>query len=114
MSKVYCVTEPITYRDGIPTPLFDVSPALKYGDLEILAKHNNSMFASVPMVRHFRDKLKDFCDDDYILPVGDPVTIATVAAIASDINNGYFKMLKWDKKSRNYLVVEINAYGGQL
>lgn len=114
MSKVYCVTEPITYRDGVPTPLFDVSPALKYGELEILAKHNNSMFASVPMVRHFRDKLKDFSDDDYILPVGDPVTIATVAAIASDINNGYFKMLKWDKKSRNYLVVEINAYGAAL
>ena len=114
MSKVYCVTEPITYKDGKPEPLFDISPALKFGELEILAKHNNSMFASVPMVRHFREMLKDFSDDDYILPVGDPVTIATVAAIAADMNEGYFKMLKWDKKQRQYLVVEINAWGDAL
>ena len=114
MSKVYCVTEPITYINGTPQPLFDISPALRYGELEILAKHNNSMFASVPMVRYFREKLKDFCDDDYILPVGDPVTIAAVAAIAADMNKGYFKMLKWDKKQRQYLVVEINAWGDEL
>ena len=114
MARVFCVTEPITYRDGVPQQLFDISPALEYGELEILAKHNNSMFASVPMIRHFREKLKDFCDDDFILPVGDPVTIAAVAAIAADINKGYFKILKWDKKQRKYLVVEINAWGESL
>jgi hypothetical protein len=114
MSKVYCVTEPVTYRDGVPEPLFDISPAMTFGEIEILAKHNTNMFASVPMVRYFREKLKDFSDDDYILPVGDPVTIAAVAAVASDINNGYFKMLKWDKKQKKYFVVEIDAYGNEL
>lgn len=114
MGKVFVVTEPITYRDGIPQPLFDISPALEYGELEILTKHNNNMFASVPMVRYFREKLKDFCDEDYILPVGDPVTIAAVAAVAADINKGYFKILKWDKKQRKYLVVEINTWGKEL
>lgn len=111
MSKVYLASEPITYKDGAPQPLFDVTPALKYGELVILSQHNNSMFASVPMIRHFREKLKDFSDEDYILPVGDPVTIAAVAAVAADINDGYFKMLKWDKKQREYLVIEINAWG---
>lgn len=114
MATVYCVTEPITYRDGIPEPLFDVSPALQYGDLEILAKHNHSMLASTPMVRYFRDKLRHFTDEDYILPVGDPVTIAAVAAIAADINKGYFKILKWDKRSKSYFPIEINAWGESL
>lgn len=114
MSKVYIVTEPITYKNGAPVPAFDISPALKYGELVILTKHNHSMLASVPMIRYLRDQLKDFCDDDYILPVGDPVTIAAVAAVASDINKGYFKMLKWDKRERKYMPIEIDAWGDSL
>jgi hypothetical protein len=111
MSKVFCVTEPITYRDGAPVTLFDISPALKYGEIEILAKHNHNMFATVPMVRFFREKLKDFNDDDYILPVGDPVIIATVAAIAADMNNGQYKILKWDKPTRQYASIQVNIDG---
>jgi hypothetical protein len=72
------------------------------------------MLASVPMIRFLREKLKDFSDDDYILPVGDPITIASVAAVASDINKGYFRMLKWDKRERKYMVIEINAWGKEL
>lgn len=114
MGKVYCVTEPITYRDGEPKQLFDITPATKYGDIEILAKHNHNMFASVPMVRFFRDKLSTFCDDDYILPVGDPVIIGTVTAIASDINNGRVNLLKWDKREHKYLPITIDVYGKAL
>lgn len=111
MPKVYVVTEPITYKDGVPTPAFDISPALQYGELVILTKHNQSMIASVPMIRYLREQLKDFSDEDCILPVGDPVTIAAVAAVAADINRGYFKMLKWDKRNRAYMVIEIDAWG---
>lgn len=114
MAKVFIVTEPITYRDGVPQPLFDISPALKFGELEILAKHSHSMIASVPMVRYFREKLKNYSNDDFILPVGDPVTIATVAAIAADMNKGYIKMLKWDKRQAAYIPIEINVWGEEL
>jgi len=114
MSVVYCVTEPITYKDGIVVPLFDISPAREFGEIRILTEHNQSMTASVPMVRMIREKMKGFCDADYILPVGDPVVIATVAAIASDLNHGYFQMLKWNKRMRQYDVYKINAYGSKL
>lgn len=114
MSTVYCVTEPITYKEGIQVPLFDISPAREFGQIKILTEHNQSMSASVPMVRMLREKLKDFTDEDYILPVGDPVVIATVSAICSDLNNGKFKMLKWNKRMRQYDVYTINAYGGKL
>ena len=114
MSVVYCVTEPITYKDGIVVPLFDISPAREFGEIRILTEHNQSMTASVPMVRMIREKMKGFSDEDYILPVGDPVVIATVAAIASDLNHGYFQMLKWNKRMRQYDVYKINAYGSKL
>ena len=113
-ARVFVCTEPITYRDGQPEPMFDVSPALQYGSLEILTRHNQSMFISVPMVRSIREKLKDFNDNDFILPVGDPVTIGAVCAIAADINGGYYKILKWDKKQRKYLPIEIQVWGEQL
>jgi hypothetical protein len=111
MGKVYVVTEPITYKDGVPIPQFDLTPAMKYGELEILAKHNMSMFASVPMVRFFRDRLRDFNDDDLILPVGDPTIIATVGAIAADINHGRYKILKWDKRLRSYIPIQVDIRG---
>lgn len=114
MSVVYCVTEPITYKEGVPAPLFDISPAREFGEIVILTEHGHSMSASVPMVRMLREKLKDFGDDDYILPVGDPVMIATVTAIASDINHGYYQMLKWNKRLRQYEVFKINVYGNKL
>jgi len=114
VSKVYCVTEPITFKDGQPIPLFDISPAIEYGELEILTRHSQSMIFSVPMVRALRDSLKNFSDEDYILPVGDPITIGAVCAIAADINGGFYKVLKWDKRTRKYMPIEINVWGAQL
>lgn len=111
MSKVFVVSEPLTYREGKATPMFDITPAMEYGEIEILTKYNQSMFLSVPMVRQLRNDLKDFCDDDYILPVGDPVMIGTVCAVAADINNGLFKILKWDKRQRKYLPITVQAWG---
>lgn len=108
---VFVVTEPITYKEGNLVPLFDISPAMKYGDIEILTKHNQDMaVSSMSMIPVLRQKLSKFNDEDYILPVGDPVTIAAVAAIAADMNGGYFKMLKWHKGQRKYVVIEINAW----
>lgn len=110
-SKVYCVTEPVTYKDGAVAPMFDITPALQFGDIDIVTKHNQSMFLSSLMVTHIRNKLKDFSDDDYILPVGDPTVIGTVCAIAADINEGRYKILKWDKKQRKYLPITVDIWG---
>ena len=114
MSIVYVVTEPITYREGNPVPLFDISPAMKFGEIEILTKHSQDMMvSSQSMIPILRSKLAKYTDEDYILPVGDPVTIAAVAAIAADMNGGFFRILKWHKSSRKYVVIDVNAWGEQ-
>jgi len=109
--KVYCVTEPLSYKNGEPQPLFDISGALKFGEIEVLTKHGHSLVVSEPVVSMLREKLVDYCDDDYILPIGDPLMIGVVVAIAADINSGFVRMLKWDKRTRDYLVMPVDIYG---
>jgi hypothetical protein len=64
----------------------------------------------------FRDtfeKLKDFNDSDFLLAMGDPVAIAIASIVASDINNGRLKILKWDREHRAYYPVEIDIYNNR-
>lgn len=114
MSKVYVVCEP-THRIGDNlVKTMDLSPALQYGELEILLPNSQSLYSPVPTVRALREKLKDFSDEDYILPVGDPVLISTVAMVAGEINNGQVTFLKWDKPTRKYLAITVDSYGRSL
>jgi NAD(P)H-flavin reductase len=42
--------------------------------------------------------------------VGDPVIIGLSAAIVSDVTNGQFNMLKWDKREYRYYPLEFDMY----
>jgi len=42
------------------------------------------------------------------LLIGDPSIIGIACSIASDINMGYYKVLKWDRKREKYHPIEIN------
>ena len=106
---VFVVCEPVSHVDG--KPKIDLTPAMKYGDLEVLLKHSQSLLAPVPTVRSLRDKLRNFSDDDYLLPVGDPVLMSTVAMVAGYFNHGRVKFLKWDKFQRGYIVIQVDTSG---
>lgn len=108
MSKVYVVCEPVS-RDG--SAKVDLSPAMEYGELEVLLAHSQSLLAPVPTVRKLREKLENFSDEDYILPVGDPVLMSTVSMVAANRNKGRVKFLKWDRLQRKYLVIQVDTSG---
>ena len=55
-------------------------------------------------------KLKDYTIRDYLLLTGDPAIIGVACSIVSDITNGKYNLLKWDKQERRYYPVEINLY----
>jgi hypothetical protein len=73
--------------------------------------HTQSLFAPVPTVRKLRERLEEFSDDDYILPVGDPVLMSTVSMVAAEMNNGRVAFLKWDRIQRRYLVIRVDISG---
>jgi hypothetical protein len=57
-----------------------------------------------------RKNLKDFTKQDYILLTGDPAVIGISCAIASDMTNGQFNLLKWDRREFKYYPIEFDLY----
>lgn len=55
-------------------------------------------------------KLSQFCDNDYLLLIGDPVLIGIASAIAASKNNGRVKFLKWDRMENRYYSVTMNIF----
>ena len=107
-NRVFIVCEP-TSPEG--RPKIDFSPAAVFGQIVVLNKHSQSLLAPVPTVRRLLDQLKDYSDGDYILPVGDPVLMSTVAMVASRVNGGRVNVLKWDRNTHRYLVIPVDATG---
>ena len=68
------------------------------------------MYSAGALIHELRKKLENFNDEDHLLLVGDPAIIAATSAVVSDINNGKFKMLKWDRESAKYYPLSVNLY----
>ena len=111
MNKVY-ITQEALYRDkttGEMIPRFDVTPAAVYGDIEILTSSKVTPLTPAPTVQMLKHKLRNFNDDDYILPTGDPTIISMVVLVAAMMNRGRVKMLKWDRQARAYITIQIDT-----
>jgi hypothetical protein len=109
-NKVYLVQEIPTDRDT-GQPKIDITPALKYGEIKIMFPRLKQMqFSPGPMVMEIKNSLKDFTADDYLLLYGDPAIIGVVCAVASDITNGKFKLLKYDRRQFSYYAIELNIF----
>ena len=86
--------------------------AEEYGDLKVILPHNkNIILSSGPVTIKLRQELKDFNDNDYLLLIGDPAIIAIAGAIASEVNLGKFKVLRWDRNESRYYDIEIDLRG---
>ena len=91
---------------------YNVRSAEKFGDLKIMLPDRKQMIlASGPLTFELQKHLKDFNDNDYLLLIGDPAIIGLCCAIASDFNNGKFKVLKWDRNDKRYYDLEIDLRG---
>ena len=90
----------------------NIRSAEKFGDLKVVLPDNRQIvLSSGPLTFKLRHELKDFNDKDYLLLMGDPAIIAVAGAVVSDINNGRFKVLKWDRDEKKYYDIEIDLRG---
>ena len=76
----------------------------------LLPEFSQMIFSPGPLVYKLRQGLKDFTKDDHLLLTGDPALIGVACSIVSDITNGKYNLLKWDKQERKYYPIEINLY----
>jgi hypothetical protein len=93
------------------TPKINIIGAQKYGDFKfLLPEFSQMIFSPGPLVFKLRQGLKNFTEKDHLLLTGDPALIGVACSIVSDITNGKYNLLKWDKQERKYYPITINLY----
>jgi hypothetical protein len=106
---VYVIQEIPGTKDG--KPKINIIGASQYGKLNfLLPELSQIIFSPGPLIFKLREKLKNFSQKDYLLLTGDPAIIGVACSIVSDITNGKYNLLKWDKQERKYYPIEINLY----
>ena len=111
-SRVFVIQEIAGTKAG--TPKINIMGASVYsssGKFEfLLPEFSQMVFSPGPLVYKLRQGLKDFTKKDYLLLTGDPAIIGVACSIVSDITNGKYNLLKWDKQERKYYPISINLY----
>ena len=108
-NKVYVIQEVAGTKSGAPK--INIMGASRYGKFEfLLPEFSQIIFSPGPLVYKLRQGLKNFTTEDYLLLTGDPAIIGVACSIVSDMTNGKYNLLKWDKQERQYYPIEINLY----
>ena len=111
-SRVFVIQEIAGTKAG--NPKINIMGASSYSSSGkfnfLLPEFSQIIFSPGPLVYKLRQGLKDYTSDDYLLLTGDPAIIGVACSIVSDITNGRYKLLKWDKQERKYYPIEINLY----
>ena len=106
---VYVIQEIAGTKAG--RPKINILGAQKYGTIKVLLKEDSQMiFSPGPIIFQLTKLLKNFSTDDYLLLTGDPAIIGVACSVVSDITNGKYKLLKWDRQERTYYPIKINLY----
>ena len=110
--KVYVVQEIPGSQAG--TPKINIMGAAAYSTSGkfnfLLPEFSQMIFSPGPLIFKLRKGLRNYTPEDYLLLTGDPAIIGVACSIVSDITNGKYKVLKWDKQERKYYPIEINLY----
>ena len=108
-NKVYVIQEIAGTKAG--NPKINIMGASNYGKFKfILPEFSQMIFSPGPLIYKLRQGLKDFKDGDHLLLTGDPAILGVACSIVSDITNGKYNLLKWDKQERKYYPISINLY----
>ena len=106
---VYVIQEIAGTRDG--RPKINIMGAAQYGVFRfLLPELSQIIFSPGPLIFKLRKGLKDYRQKDFLLLTGDPAIIGVACSIVSDITNGKYQLLKWDKQEIRYYPIQINLH----
>ena len=106
---VYVIQEIAGTKDG--KPKINILGAANYGTFKFLLPELSQMiFSPGPLIFKLREGLRNYTNQDYLLLTGDPAIIGVACSIVSDITNGKFNLLKWDKQERKYYPIQVNLF----
>jgi hypothetical protein len=92
-------------------PKINIMGASEYGKFKfLLPELSQIIFSPGPLIFKLRKELANYKKQDYLLLTGDPAIIGVACSIVSDITNGKYNLLKWDKQERKYYTIAIDLY----
>ena len=92
-------------------PKINIMGAAHYGKFKfLLPELSQIIFSPGPLIFKLRKELANYKKQDYLLLTGDPAIIGVACSIVSDITNGKYNLLKWDKQERKYYTIAIDLY----
>ena len=109
MNTVYVPQQPSKWDEkvGLWIPQIDMRNAARYGDINIMFPPQASRVDFAQVMEVMATKLADFKSGDYLVALGSPAMIAGAAMFIAKKNNGYLKLLTWDRINKDYSVTEI-------
>jgi len=106
---VYVIQEIAGTRDG--RPKINIMGAAEFGTFKfLLPELSQIIFSPGPLIFKLRKGLQNYRPSDFLLLTGDPAIIGVACSIVSDITNGKYQLLKWDKQERKYYSIDINLH----
>jgi len=106
---VYVIQEIAGTRDG--RPKINIMGAAEFGTFKfLLPELSQIIFSPGPLIFKLRKGLQNYRPSDFLLLTGDPAIIGVACSIVSDITNGKYQLLKWDKQERKYYSININLH----
>ena len=106
---VYVIQEIAGTAEG--RPKINIMGAANYGKFKfLLPELSQIIFSPGPLIFKLRKSLARYRKKDFLLLTGDPAIIGVACSIVSDITNGKYNLLKWDKQERKYYSIEIDLY----
>jgi len=108
-ATVYVIQEIAGTRDG--RPKINIMGAAEFGVFKfLLPELSQIIFSPGPLIFKLRKGLQNYRPTDFLLLTGDPAIIGVACSIVSDMTNGKYQLLKWDKQERKYYPIEINLH----
>ena len=106
---VYVIQEIPGTKEG--RPKINIMGAAAFGKFKfLLPELSQIIFSQGPLIFKLRKSLSKYRQKDFLLLTGDPAIIGVACSIVSDITNGKYNLLKWDKQERKYYSIEIDLY----
>ncbi len=106
---VYVIQEIPGTKDG--RPKINIMGAATFGKFKfLLPELSQIIFSRGPLIFKLRKALANYRQKDFLLLTGDPAIIGVACSIVSDITNGKYNLLKWDKQERKYYSIAIDLY----
>ena len=106
---VYVIQEIPGTKEG--RPIINIMGAAAFGKFKfLLPELSQIIFSPGPLIFKLRKSLSKYRQKDFLLLTGDPAIIGVACSIVSDITNGKYNLLKWDKQERKYYSIEIDLY----